>query len=85
MLPKVGAQISMSRRGNCYDNASMESFFSHLKVEGLYPYHIRTVEEAQMRIEDYIYFYYNYRPQRKLNKLTPVQYRNQLDVGRGVS
>lgn len=85
MLPKVGAQISMSRRGNCYDNASMESFFSHLKVEGLYPYHIRTVEEAQMRIEDYIYFYNNYRPQRKLNKLTPVQYRNQLDVGRGVS
>ena len=37
MLPKVGAQISMSRRGNCYDNASMESFFSHLKTEGLYP------------------------------------------------
>ncbi|PNQ81495.1 MULTISPECIES: DDE-type integrase/transposase/recombinase [Paenibacillus] len=35
MLPKVGARISMSRRGNCYDNASMESFFSHLKTEGL--------------------------------------------------
>jgi putative transposase len=33
MLPQVGAQISMSRRGNCYDNASMESFFSHLKTE----------------------------------------------------
>ncbi|AZS14310.1 DDE-type integrase/transposase/recombinase [Paenibacillus lutimineralis] len=30
MLPQVGAQISISRRGNCYDNASMESFFSHL-------------------------------------------------------
>ncbi|MBD8499738.1 IS3 family transposase [Paenibacillus arenosi] len=78
----VGAQISMSRRGNCYDNVSMESFFSHLKVEGLYPYNFRTVEEAQMRIESYIYFYNNSRPQRKLNKLTPVQYRNQL-VGRG--
>jgi len=52
MLPQVGAQISMSRRGNCYDNASMESFFSHLKSEGLYPYDIRTVEEAQRRIED---------------------------------
>ncbi|MBP1169234.1 transposase InsO family protein [Paenibacillus sp. PvR052] len=38
MLPKVVAQISMSRRGNCYDNASMESSFSHLKTEGLYPY-----------------------------------------------
>ncbi|WP_245583558.1 IS3 family transposase [Paenibacillus assamensis] len=62
----------------------MESFFSHLKVEGLYPYNIRTVEEAQMRIESYIYFYNNSRPQRKLNKLTPVQYRNQL-VGSSVS
>ncbi|MFC5532642.1 IS3 family transposase, partial [Cohnella yongneupensis] len=47
MLPQVSAQISMSRRGNCYDNASMESFFSHLKVEALYPYDIRSIAEAQ--------------------------------------
>ncbi|WJH27011.1 IS3 family transposase [Paenibacillus sp. CC-CFT742] len=66
MLPKVGARISMSRRGNCYDNASMESFFSHLKTEGLYPYHIRTVAEAQRKIETYIRFYNRKRPQRKL-------------------
>ncbi|GIP49016.1 transposase [Paenibacillus sp. J53TS2] len=78
MLPKVGAQISMSRRGNCYDNASMESFFSHLKTEGLYPYDIRTLEEAQSRMEDFIHFYNHRRPQRKLNKLTPVEYRRQL-------
>ncbi|MDO3682232.1 IS3 family transposase, partial [Paenibacillus ehimensis] len=57
MLPKVGAQISMSRRGNCYDNASMESFFSHLKTEGLYPYDIRSLDEAQRRIEEFIRFY----------------------------
>ncbi|WMT38812.1 IS3 family transposase [Paenibacillus sp. D2_2] len=78
MLPQVGAQISMSRRGNCYDNASMESFFSHLKTEGLYPYDIRTLDEVQRRIETYIQFYNHNRPQRKLNKLTPVQYRRQL-------
>ncbi|WP_141235883.1 IS3 family transposase, partial [Paenibacillus sp. 7541] len=66
MLPKVGAQISMSRRGNCYDNASMESFFSHLKTEGLYPYDIRNMDEAQRRIEAYIHFYNQHRPQRKL-------------------
>lgn len=78
MLPKVGAQISMSRRGNCHDNASMESFFSHLKTEGLYPYDIRTLDEAQRRIEEYIHFYNENRPQRKLNKLTPVAYRRQL-------
>jgi transposase InsO family protein len=78
MLSKVGARISMSRRGNCYDNASMESFFSHLKTEGLYPYDIRSIEEAQSRIEAYIHFYNHHRPQRKLNKLAPVQYRCQL-------
>jgi len=78
MLPKVGAQISMSRRGNCLDNASMESFFSHLKTEGLYPYHIRTVTEAQSKIEKYIRFYNRKRPQRKLKKLTPVEYRRQF-------
>lgn len=78
MLPKVGAQISMSRRGNCLDNASMESFFSHLKTEGLYPYDIRKMAEAQKRIKKYIQFYNRRRPQRKLNKLTPVDYRRQF-------
>ncbi|UJF33107.1 IS3 family transposase [Paenibacillus hexagrammi] len=78
MLPKVGARISMSRRGNCYDNASMESFFSHLKVEALYPYDIRSIEEVQRRIEEFIRFYNEERAQKKLNKLTPVEYRRQL-------
>jgi putative transposase len=78
MLPQVGAQISMSRRGNCYDNASMESFFSHLKAEALYPYDIRDIAEVQRRIENYIRFYNEERVQKKLNKLTPVEYRRQL-------
>lgn len=80
MLPKVGAQISMSRRGNCYDNASMESFFSHLKTEGLYPYDIRSLDEAQRRIDEYIQFYNQCRPQRKLKRLTPVEFRRQLSA-----
>jgi putative transposase len=78
MLPQVGAQVSMSRRGNCYDNAAMESFFSHLKSEALYPYDIRDVAEAQRRIEEYIRFYNEERIQLKLNKLTPVEFRRQL-------
>lgn len=73
-----GAQITMSRRGNCHDNASMESFFSHFKTEDLYPYGIRSMEGAQRRMEEYIHFYTNNRPQRKLNKLSPVKYRQQL-------
>nr|WP_170970852.1 DDE-type integrase/transposase/recombinase [Paenibacillus terrae] len=51
MLPKVSARISMSRRGNCYDNASMESFFSHLKTEGLYPYDIRNMDEGKGKLK----------------------------------
>lgn len=78
MVPQVGAQISMSRRGNCYDNAAMESFFSHLKAEALYPYDIRDLAEAQRRIEEFIRFYNEERIQLKLNKLTPLEYRHQL-------
>jgi len=49
-----------------------------LKVEALYPYDIRNIEEAQRRIEDFIHFYNEERAQRKLNKLTPAEYRRQL-------
>jgi putative transposase len=80
MLPQVSAQISMSRRGNCIDNASMESFFSFLKTEGLYPYDIRTLDEAQSRIIRYINYYNEERPQRKLKKLTPIEYRRQFSA-----
>lgn len=80
MLPMVGVQISMSRRGNCLDNAAMESFFSHLKVEALYPYDIRTIEEAQQRIEEFIRFYNEKRIQIKLKKLTPVEFRLQFSA-----
>ncbi|GAA0398359.1 IS3 family transposase [Paenibacillus motobuensis] len=78
MLPQVGAQISMSRRGNCFDNAAMESFFSHLKTEALYPYDIRNIDEAQRRIVEFIRFYNEERIQLKLKKLTPVEYRRQF-------
>jgi transposase InsO family protein len=78
MSVQVNAQISMSRRGNYYNNASMESFFSHLKTEGLYPYHIRNLGEAHRKMEEYIRFYNQSRPQRKLKKRTPIQYLRQF-------
>jgi len=56
----------------------MESFFSHLKTEGLCLYDIRSIEEAQRRMESYIAFYNESRPQRKLKKLTPIEYRRQF-------
>jgi transposase InsO family protein len=78
MLQKVGARISMSRKGNCYDNACIESFFSHLKTEELYLYDIPDKKEAQRRIEEYIRYYNEERIQLNKNKLTPVEYRRQL-------
>lgn len=77
-LCKGGLLASMSRKGNCLDNACVESFFSHLKTEALYPYHISDLKEAQKRIRAYIRFYNEKRIQLKLNKLTPVEYRHQL-------
>lgn len=68
---------SMSRRGNCWDNAPQESFFGHLKDET----HIKkcaTFEELVKEIDDYMDYYNNYRGQWNLKKMTPVQYRNHL-------
>ncbi|MDD4125819.1 MAG: IS3 family transposase [Eubacteriales bacterium] len=67
---------SMSRRGNPYDNAMAENFFSILKTECIYRAKIRTYEEARLLIGAYIYFYNNERIQLK-TKLTPNEMRCQ--------
>lgn len=68
---------SMSRRGNCWDNAPQESFFGHMKDEIEYKT-CQSLSEVQDVIDDYIDYYNNHRCQWNLKKLTPVQYRNQL-------
>ncbi|SDC53920.1 Integrase core domain-containing protein, partial [Melghirimyces thermohalophilus] len=78
MLDRVDLTPSMSRRGNCFDNACIESFFSHLKAEALYLHGIQDITETQRCIEEYIQFYNEQRIQRRLKKLTPVEYRRQL-------
>ena len=67
---------SMSRRGNPYDNALAENFFSILKTECIYRTKIATFEEARRLIDDYIYFYNHQRIQLK-TKLTPLEKRRQ--------
>jgi transposase InsO family protein len=47
----------MSRRGNCWDNAPMENFFSHLKEEYLCHLHNPTLQEARQAIDEYVAFY----------------------------
>ena len=68
---------SMSRRGNPYDNALAENFFSILKTECIYRTKIKTFEEAQQMIDDYIYFYNHQRIQLN-TKLTPLELRSQF-------
>ena len=67
----------MSRKGNCIDNASMESFFGHFKDEVDYK-SCKTFEELKNLTAEYINYYNNQRPQWDLKKMTPVQYRNHL-------
>lgn len=66
---------SHSRRGNCFDNACIESFFSHLKTEKLYLEKPGCEATARKLITDYIDYYNNERFQKKLGDLSPVEYR----------
>lgn len=74
---EMGLQQSMSRRGNCWDNAPQESFFGHLKDE-VDIKQCNTFDELHTLISDYIDYYNNDRYQCNLNKMTPIQYRNYL-------
>ncbi len=68
---------SMSRRGNCWDNAPQESFFGHFKDEA-YIKPCQSLCELEQEIDEYMTYYNNYRYQWGLNKMTPVQYRDHL-------
>jgi putative transposase len=77
LTQKYGITPSMSRRGNCYDNAMAENFFSILKTECIRRYKPKTINEARLLIENYIHFYNHERIQIK-TKLTPLEKRRQL-------
>ncbi len=65
LTQEYGITPSMSRRGNCYDNAMAENFFSILKTECIYRQKIKTFQEARDIIEEFIYFYNHERIQLK--------------------
>ena len=74
-LLKVKIIQSMSRRGNCYDNAFAESFFGTLKKELIYRRKFKTREEAKAAIFEYIECWYNKsRMHSSLGYLTPLMY-----------
>ncbi|MDI5984551.1 IS3 family transposase [Halomonas sp. M4R5S39] len=68
---------SMSRKGNCLDNAAMESFFGTLKAEYFHLNRFDTVEQLQQGLDRYIHYYNHERIRLKLKGLSPVQYRTQ--------
>ena len=76
-LKKLGMVQSMSRKGNCIDNAPMESFFGHFKDEVDYRT-CETFDELKAKIAEYMRYYNNERQQWNLKKMTPVEYRNHL-------
>jgi putative transposase len=80
LLKQSLVEQSMSRKGNCLDNAAMESFFAVLKTEYFYLNKFKTVEELQDGLTAYIQYYNHDRIKLKLNGLSPVQYRTQASM-----
>lgn len=76
-LKEKGILQSMSRKGNCLDNAAMESFFGRLKEECYYGKQFEDITQLEQALHDYIAYYNNARIQTKLKGLSPVAYRIQ--------
>ena len=76
-LSERGMMQSMSRKGNCHDNAAMESFFAVLKSEFFYLNKFASVEQLKAGIAEYIHYYNHDRIKLKLGGLSPVQFRTQ--------
>ncbi|ENB7197633.1 IS3 family transposase [Enterobacter bugandensis] len=74
-LREFGVLQSMSRKGNCLDNACAECFFGTLKSECFYTNKFNDLHELKKAIEDYIRYYNTRRISLKLNGLSPVEYR----------
>ena len=77
LLSKLNIARSMSRRGNCWDNAPQESFFGHMKDE-LHLKECESFEAVCNELDDYFDYYNNERCQWGLNKMTPIQFREYL-------
>jgi transposase InsO family protein len=77
-LAHAGLLASMSRKGNCYDNAAMESFWSTLKMELVYRRDFQNRQQARSEIFDYIETFYNrQRAHSALGYLSPVDFETQ--------
>jgi len=77
LLKQYGFICSMSRKGNCWDNAPMESFWGKMKYEWLCEHHFRTRDQARAAIFEYVEIFYNRKRLHQSNGyLTPEEYYN---------
>lgn len=79
-LKRHGIIQSMSRKGNCLDNAMMENFFGIMKSELLYPNTFNNMDHFKRELRKYIEYYNNDRIKLRLNGMSPVQYRTHNAV-----
>lgn len=79
-LKERGIVQSMSRKGNCLDNAVIENFFGLLKSELLYLKEFESMEHFKQELENYIHYYNHKRIKVKLKGMSPVQYRTHAQV-----
>lgn len=80
-LKKYGCKQSMSRKGNCWDNAVAESFFGALKNELIHHEKYKTREQARLSIFDYIEMFYNkHRLHSHLNYLSPEEFEKSMET-----
>jgi transposase InsO family protein len=77
ILKQNGITQSMSRKGNCLDNAVMENWFGIMKTEFFYQEKFESVQSFKAGLKEYIHYYNHDRIKQKLKGLSPVQYRTQ--------
>ena len=83
LIARLGMRPSMSRRGNCWDNAPMESFWGTMKNELVHQKRYKTRDEAIKEITEYIEIFYNrQRRQKRLGYLSPAAYERQFYAGK---
>ena len=86
LLEQFGMRASMSRKGNCYDNAPMESFWGSLKNELVYHRRYQTRSEAQASIQEYIEIFYNrQRRHSRLGYIAPAVFARQFSKQQAVA
>ena len=79
-------QTSMSRKGNCWDNAPMESFFATIKTESLHHYRFKTREHAKRVIFEYVEVFYNrIRRHAKIDNQIPADFASQYYINNQIA